>query len=182
MIPHEGSETSGLREIAHSWLSNEDSKGFEDRLNRLHWLSERTPDGDYWTFPGGFVAKSLFEEMRYSFVYAQFLATIFTGLAYIERTLAASLFGAGRDDLERGTLSKLLEEACKNRLISESELEELTNIRQLRNAYAHYRRPGHTQGVEYRANREDQAFYEIIEQDAITVVGVALRLVDKRLF
>ena len=90
------------------WLNDEGSRCFEDRLSRLEWLIDHSPAGEYWTFPGGLLAKRLFEETRYSFVYAQFLATILLGLAYIERTLAALFYGAGRNDLERAGLSVLL--------------------------------------------------------------------------
>ena len=72
-----------------TWLINEDSSSFEDRLSRLGWLTTHSPGGEYWTFPGGLHAKSVFEEARYCFVYAQFLATILLSLAYIELTLAA---------------------------------------------------------------------------------------------
>ena len=168
--------------MAHEWLTKEDSKCFGERLERLAWLAESTPEGAHWTFPGGFLAKSSFEEMRYSFVYGQFLTTILIGLAYIERTLSAVFYGSGRNDLKRATLSKLLDEAFDSNLISKEELKELNEIRKLRNSYAHFRQPGHSQGIEYRAINEEQAFYGIVERDAITVLTAALRLVDKRLF
>ncbi len=69
------------------------------------------PEKEYLTFPGGWIAKHLFEEARYCFVYAQFLASISLGMAYIEHTLAALLFGTGRSHLERANISELLSEA-----------------------------------------------------------------------
>ena len=108
--------------IGAKWLSNEDARCFEDRLSRIEWLVDNSPAGENWTFPGGLLAKSLFEEARYCFVYAQtFLATILLGLAYIERTLAALSYEAGRNDLERAPLSVLLEEAHAEGLIGSSE-------------------------------------------------------------
>ena len=92
---------------------------------RLEWLIDHSPAGEYWTFPGGLLAKSLFGETRYSFVYAQFLATILLGLAYIERTLAALFYEAGRKDLERASLSVLLREAHAAGLIDSSEFSGL---------------------------------------------------------
>ena len=62
------------------WLANEDSTCFDHRKARLDWLGANSPLAMYWTFPGGLLAKSLFEEARYSFVYGQFLATNFWGL------------------------------------------------------------------------------------------------------
>ena len=74
------------------WLTREDKACYPDRLARLHWLSGMAPKSEFWSFPGGLVAKYLFEEARYCFVYGQFLATIVLGIAYIERTLAALLY------------------------------------------------------------------------------------------
>ena len=182
MNPETRRDSSGCQSKARHWLTNEDSKCFDERLGRLTWLAEHTPEGEYWTFPGGFLAKSSFEEMRYSFAYAQYLATILIGLAFIERTLSAVFYGWGRDDLQRANLSTLLDEALDSNVISKDEHKELSEIRKLRNSYAHFRKPGHSQGVEYRATNEDVAFYDIVERDAITVLAAALRLVDKRLF
>ena len=132
------------------WLNDEDSRCFEDRLSRLEWLIDHSPAGEYWTFPGGLLAKSLFEETRYSFVYAQFLATILLGLAYIERTLAAVFYGVGRNDLERAGLAVLLREAYAAGLIDSREFQDLEKVRENRNSYAHFRKPGHEDSVEAR--------------------------------
>ena len=164
---------------AAEWLSGEDSRCFTDRLSRLQWIIDNSPAGEYWTFPGGLLAKSLFEEARYCFVYAQFLATILLGLAYIERTLAALFYGAGRKDLQRASLSILLREACAEGLISGNEYRDLERIRENRNTYAHFRRPGHEDNMEVRAIRGDEAPYDIVEQDATAVITAALNVVAK---
>lgn len=164
---------------AAKWLNDEDARCFEDRLARLQWLADNSPEGAYWTFPGGLLAKSLFEEARYCFVYAQFLATILLGLAYIERTLAALFYGAGRNDLQRESLKVLLEEAYEEGLIEATEFRDLETIRKSRNIYAHFRRPGHEDSIEARAIREDEAPYNVIERDATAVIAAALRMVAK---
>ena len=164
---------------AAEWLRNEDSVCFDDRLTRLESISDKLPSAQFLTFPGGLLAKSLFEEMRYCFVYAQFLATIFLGLAYIERTLASLFYGAGRNDLQRAGLSELLREALAEGLVDSREFESLERIRMNRNSYAHFRKPGHEDGVEYRALTEGDVPYGIIERDAVTVVVAAFHIVDK---
>ena len=161
------------------WLKDEDSRCFEDRLSRLEWLIDHSPEAEYWTFPGGLLAKSLFEETRYSFVYAQFLGTILLGLAYIERTLAALFYGAGRNDLERAGLSVLLREAHVADIIDSSEFQDLGRVRENRNSYAHFRRPGREDSLETRTILENEAPYDIIEQDATAVIAAALRMVAK---
>ena len=161
------------------WLCQEDSRCFEDRLSRLEWLITASPAAEYWIFPGGPNAKSLFEEARYCFVYAQFLATILVSLAYIELTLAALFYAAGRDDLERARLSVLLAEAHSDGVIGEGEFRDLERLRSYRNAYAHFRRPGHQESLETRSVLEGATPYQVIEQDATAAMAAALRLVAK---
>lgn len=123
---------------------------------------------------GGLLGKSLFEEMRYCFVYGQFIAASALGMAYIEQTFAAYFYGIGRNDLQRASLAELLREACEHGLINSDQLEELNRIRRSRNVYNHFRRPLHEEAVEVRAIEEDESFYGIIEQDATSIVEAVL--------
>ena len=156
------------------WLTDEDSTCFQSRLSRLEWLIDNSPGGEYWTFPGGLLAKSLFEEPRYCFAYAQFMATILLSLAYIERTLAALFYGAGRNDLQLASLSALLGEAHAQGLIGDAEFQDLERIRKNRNTYAHFRRPGHKGSMEARAILENAAPYDVLEQDATAAIAAVL--------
>ena len=161
------------------WLNAEDASCFDDRLSRLHWVAENAPRAEYWTFHGGLISKSLFEETRYCFVYGQFLAATLLGLAYIEHTLAALFYASGRNDLKRAGFAKLIAEAHSANLIDAKELENLQRIGAKRNAYAHFRTPGHNDGIERRSIGEDEAPYLIIEKDAVDVLAAALRMVAK---
>ena len=161
------------------WLKDEDALCFEDRRTRLNWLVKNSPIAEYWLFPGGLMAKSLFEEARYCFVYGQFIATSLLGLAYIERTLSALFFEAGRNDLKRASLSNLLNEALDCGLINREEFRDLERIRKKRNSFAHFRKPGHKEGIEHRSIVEGEAPYNVIEQDAFGVISATLRMVAK---
>ncbi len=165
--------------LASEWLKDEDFRCFEDRASRLAWLVDNLPAAEYWTFPGGLLAKSLFEESRYCFAYGQFLSTIFLGLSYIERTLAALFYGAGSNKLERANLSTLLTEAVTKGLISGSEFKELERIRKKRNTYMHFRKPLHRDSLEYRSIHEDELPYTIIESDATAVMKATLNMLTK---
>ena len=131
---------------------------------------------------GGLLAKSLFEEARYCYIYAQFLAAVLLGLAYVERTLAALFYGAGRNDLERVPLSKLLKEAQSQGLISQEEFRDLNRVRENRNSYAHFRRPGNDDTVEFRAISEHEPPYNLNLQDATAVMATMFRIVPKNSF
>ena len=166
--------------ISVRWLTNEDKNCFGERVSRLQWIASIAPKAEYWTFPGGLVAKSLFEESRYCFVYGQFLAAVLLGLAYIEITLAALFYGnLSRDDLERASFLDLLKQALDMGLINQNEFEDLERARQNRNTYVHFRRPGHNTSLEYRAVNESELPYNRMAQDATTVMASVFRLVAK---
>lgn len=164
---------------ATAWLLNEDLVCREDRIARLTWVGSILPSAEYLTFPGGLMAKFLFEEMRYCFVYGQFLATITLGFAYIERTLAAKFFAAGRDDLERANIKTLLKEARDHGILTSDEADDLDRIRRTRNPVTHFRRPLADDAIELRSLQESQDPYEILEQDARAVVRVAMESLSK---
>lgn len=174
-----------MRDDKHStqseaWLDREDMVCREGRLDRLTWVAGLMPVAEYLTFPGGWMAKYLFEEARYCFVYGQFLATILLGMAYVEHTLAALLYGAGRSDLERANISVLLREAVENQWLSQDEFNHLDHARTLRNAVTHFRRPLHEDTVEYRSVTLNELPYAILEEDASHVMATAFRVLAHR--
>lgn len=159
---------------AAAWLSQEDVGCRAGRIARLEWLASILPTANYLTFPGGLTAKFLLEEMRYCFVYGQFLATIMLGLAYIERTLAADFFASGRDDLEQAGMATLLLEARSHGKLSDDEADELDRIRRTRNPVTHFRRPGACDSIESRSLQESEHPYELLERDAQAVIRNAI--------
>jgi len=165
---------------ASIWLEKEDRAGRDDRLARLNWLAGLMQEGDHLTFPGGWMAKHLFEETRYCFVYGQFLAAIVLGMAYVEHTLAALLYGAGRSDLERANISVLLREAVKLGWLSDAEFKNLDHARALRNPVAHFRQPLSGDTVEYRSVTLNEPLYSILDEDARHVMQVVFRLLARQ--
>jgi len=164
------------------WLNKEDEVCCSDRIIRLQWLSELAPKAEFWPFPGGLLAKFLFEESRYCFVYGQYLATIVLGMAYIEHTLAALFYSRGRNDLKRASVTQLLDEALDFGLIDQQEYFSLQHARQIRNMVSHFRKPGHDQTIEYRVVDINELPYSVIEEDARHVMTTALHLLDKNMF
>jgi len=167
------------RDEATEWLTREDRVGREDRLARLQWVASLMPQVDYLTFPGGILSKYHFDEMRYCFVYGQYLAVILLGLAYIERIIAASFYGAGRNDLERASISALLRDAAASGMITPEEFEHIDHARGLRNSFTHFRRPSHEENIEYRAVTENEYPYELIERDARHTMETAFKIVAR---
>lgn len=161
------------------WLNKEDKACSTERIARLQRLSDKTPHTEYWKFTGGLLAKYLFEEARYCFVYGQFLSTIVLGIAYIERTLAAQFYATGRNDLERASLTRLLQAALSNGWIDQHEYANLQHACKIRNSITHYRKPGDIETIEYRATTENELPYSVIEDDARHVMETSLRLLGK---
>lgn len=166
-----------LTHIPEEWLKSEDAACFDERASRLSWLISNTPDATIWTFPGGWLAKNLFEEMRYCYVYGQFLATVMTGFSYVERTLSAMFYASGRNDLQRASSKSLFEEARKVGWLDDEEYQTFDKARQLRNPLVHFRRPLHPEQPEYRAVMSETAPYDIVESDARHILAVAFRIV-----
>ena len=152
------------------WLENEDAACREHRIARLEWLTALMPSVEFHAFRGGDLSVFLYEEARYCFVYGQYLSTIVLGLAFIERTLAAHLYAAGRDDLERANISLLLREANSTGLITDEEFEMLDRLRSIRNPIAHFRRPLDPEGLIRRTVEAETYAYDLIEEDARVVM------------
>ena len=161
------------------WLLDEDKGCFSQRAERLKWLISKSPSAQILTFPGGFLGKQLFEEARYCFVYGQLLASAILGFAFVERTLAAMFYGAGRNDLQRATSEVLFLEGHTAGWLTEQELEAFDKARCLRNPLVHFRKPGHKDSPEFRGVSDDRHPYEVVEDDAKHILGVMFRLVQR---
>jgi hypothetical protein len=166
---------SGTSTEPEAWLTHEDAVCRQGRIARLDWLASVLPSAEYLTHHGGLMAKLLFEEMRYCFAYGQYLATIVLGFAYIEVTLAAKFYAAGRNDLERAGIATLLNEARDRGFLSEDEVDDLDRIRRTRNPVAHFRRPGNEESIEWRSVVESDHPYDLLERDAQAVIRAAMK-------
>jgi len=165
--------------IAAKWLDHEDSSARASRIARLEWSQALMPSAEFLIFPGGFLSKSLFEELRYSFAYGQFVSVVMLGLAYIERTLAAEFYRIGRNDLERANISTLLREALSAGWITDAEFTHIDRAREVRNSFTHFRRPLHEDGLERRALERDEDPYAVIEDDARNIIQIAFHVLAR---
>ncbi|MBI4377880.1 MAG: hypothetical protein HY578_02160 [Nitrospinae bacterium] len=162
-----------------TWLDKEDKICRSGRIKRLDWLANKTPKKGNIFFFGGETSKYLYDEARYCFVYAQFLATIVLGFAFIEHTLAALFYAAGRDDLERANVSLLLKEACNQKLISKAEYKNLNRAKYIRNPITHFRKPLDGDTISYRSLMQNKFAYGVIEKDAKHVMKTVFHLLNK---
>jgi hypothetical protein len=183
---------SDMKDEAKAWLEREDNLAHSERLSRLQWMAENTPQPELLIFRGSLMSKSLFEEARYCFVYGQFLATIILSLAFIEHILAALFYEIGRSDLEKDGIAKLAKEALKTGWLSQEEYSWLEEIRDIRNPIVHFRHLGiqpdeqvkpnwWKSRIESRAIVQNQLPYELLEDDAKKAIKTVLHLLGTKL-
>jgi hypothetical protein len=170
--------TSGSS-VARQWLRHEDKTAFEERLSRLKWIEASMPMFEFQLFPGGYLSKSLFEEMRYCYVYGQYLAVVVLGLGFVERVFASDLYAANRSDLERASPATLMREELARDVISQDEFEILDRARSNRNTVVHLRSPGHPESMERRPINRGELPYALFEEDARNVISIVFQLLRR---
>jgi len=125
------------------------------------------------------LCKQLFEESRYSYIYGQFIASAVLGFAFVERTLAAMQFAAGRNDLQRATSAQLFKEARNSGWLGEEDLKVFEKARERRNPLVHFRKSLHKDLLEWSSCTEECEPYEIVEADAKIILSAVFRLVAR---
>ena len=97
-----------------AWLVTDEEKSRPFRAERLSFLLEHFGTEERgMLFHGGVVSVAAFEEMRLCYLNGLFVSCVVVAQIVIEHTLAHMLSMANRDDLERASFQKLLEEANK---------------------------------------------------------------------
>ena len=104
------------------------------------------------------------------------MAVVVLGLAFIERTLAALFYTAGRDDLERASISALLREAHHCGMLYNDEFRQLDEVRMLTNPLTHFRAPLSPDTVEARAGKAIELPYSLLEADAEMIMEAVLHV------
>ena len=87
--------------------------------------------------------------------------------------------GAGRDDLERASISRLLREALSAGWITNDEFADIDKAREIRNSFTHFRRPLHDEGLERRALDRAEHPYALIEEDARNIIQIVYQVLAR---
>ena len=161
------------------WVDHEDRVTRRDRLARLRWLDRNFTSEGWAGLVGGTIAHMLYEEAKYCYVYAQFLATVLLVLAFIEHSLGGEHYMAGDDVTPNMGVLKLLHEAAKSGWYSEAEIRQLNKIRKFRNLLTHWRKPFHRERLDMRALRASRNRYSIAASDAKLALRAMFIVIDK---
>lgn len=164
---------------AEDWIIHEDSVTQQDRVTRLQWLLDKAPKNEIWLFHGGNLSQELFEQSRYCFAYGLYLATIILGLSFIEHTLGALFFTTGRNDLERASISKLIQEAFNEGWINLQEKCDIEQANKLRNEITHYRKPLDTNSQLQQTKMGRIDIEALLEQKAHEVMLIVFKILRR---
>ncbi len=139
----------------------------------------QTPAVNNFVFTGGFTASLLFEEIRYCFVYGQYLAVINLGMSFLEHSFASRFYMAGRNDLENAGLKRLQEEALGSKLLPLDVSKKIDAAREIRNRIAHFRAPLGDGTIENRMLMENERVEAILESHARNVVEITMQVIAR---
>ena len=155
-----------------TWLDGDEAKSRPYRARRLARLLEVViiPSNGIM-FWGGSNSAQCFSELRLAFIHGLYLSTVLLVLAFIEQEIAGLLHAGGWDEARSAPLEKLLREARQRSVISEGEFKSFERLRDVRNAYAHFRHFDHPTAWHNRAMSAETDLDGILESD----VDVALQ-------
>lgn len=163
------------------WVRREEETKRKGRIERLRWIIDNTPSTQHgFLFHGGEMAARLYEEARYCFVEAQYLATTILCVSFVEHHLSGMMYGAGDDDAEDFTAYNAIEEAKKRGLISDDEASALHEARMVRNPIAHFQAPLDGNGLSKRAIEESASTQQIVEEDAKDALDAMFRVITRQ--
>ena len=170
----------GVRQL-HEWLEADDAGSREHRAKRLRELLDVLPmPEEGLTFVGGEASVVCLAEIRRCYLQGTDLAVVFLCLAYVERELATCLFAEGWSGASNAKLTKLLDRAYEERLLSTVDRQTYHDLARVRNSYAHFRNACHRTSLLSRRVGENALGTEVIAEDAARAIRALARLVKRQ--
>ncbi len=156
-----------------SWLESDEAKSRPYRANRLKWLLETFGSSEAEImFFGGEDSHYIYLELRLAFIHGLYLSTVILVLSCIEHELAGALYAGGSDDSARAPLEVLLKRARETNVINDYLFTRINGLRDIRNAYAHFRPPTHATSSIRRALKGDVDRHELSQNEATQALQV----------
>lgn len=146
---------------------------------RANWLTNKLCRDDLFFLQDGPFSEILLNEIFECFLAGRDIATIVIGFSFIERTIAGRLNHTGHPKAQELKSEQLLAEAIARGWISQSEHENLTEIRKLRNPIVHFKDYLHAQRPEIRALTSALTTKEMMERDAKQVLESVIKILYK---
>ena len=164
-----------------AWLDTDDAAGRPMRVRRLRELLDMLPvPSEGLTFLGGELSVTYFDEVRRCYLDGSNIAVVLLCLGYVERELAAGLYGAGWEGAKKARLADVLEKAFERGMLSERDWRIYRDLARLRNAHAHFQMPGSPTSIVARTIQKDAPVTEVLAEDARRAVEAMARMVSRR--
>lgn len=155
-------------------ISEGESSTIAYRIERYRFIwREFGPPADMLLL-GGIPSMFAIEELKRSYVYGNFMATVLLAQAFVEHSLAAPYSMSGDDKIASKGFAELIDTACQDGIITTELAQSLHNIRRMRNPYSH-----HTIGMGERTymGRLAQSGFPLPEDLVVEDAKLALRVV-----
>lgn len=149
------------------------------RSGRIGWLAQRIHKDDLFLLQDGAFSKLLFNETIECFVGGQFIATVVLGFSLIERAIAGRLSHVGEKKAAEGSSEKLMESALNKEWLSQTEFNQITELRALRNPVVHFREHLSKSRPEVKATVNGQDISQMLENDAKRILEAAIHVLGK---
>jgi len=78
------------------------------------------------------------DELKRSYIYGNFMATVLLAQSFVEHSLAASYYMAGKDKMAKQGFAGLIDSALKDGQLTGHLAETLHQLRKMRNPYIHF--------------------------------------------
>lgn len=144
------------------------------RIERSKFIWEEFgPPADMLLF-GGIPAMFALDELKRSFIYGNFMATIMLAQSFVEHSLGG-MYALGRqEDVAAKGFKKLIDQACVDGHVTNELAATLHNLRMMRNPYTH-----HTVGTGPRSYMERlaQSGHYVPEEMVVEDARIAIRAV-----
>ena len=164
-----------------AWLEADDAKGRARRVKRLRDLLDILPvPSDGLTFRDGEKSAICFDEVRRCYLDGSHMAVVLLCLAYIERELAAELYGAGWNKEKKAPLGEVLKKGYEDGVLSALEWRTYQELAHLRNSHAHFRAPGSPTSMMARVVEENALATGVLAKDARRAVQAMARIVRRQ--
>jgi len=123
---------------------------------------------------GGIPAMFALDELRRSFIYGNFKATVMLAQSFVEHSLGGMYALAGQDNIVAKGFKKLIDQACADGHVTQELATTLHELRTMRNPYTH-----HTIGAGPRTYMERlaQSGHYVPEEMVVEDARVAIRAV-----
>lgn len=112
------------------------------RVERYRFLWEEFGPPMGMLLVGGFPSMFALDELKRSYAYGNFMATVLLAQAFIEQSLGGTYSLAGEDQIAHSGFARLVDAARNDGHITGALAETLNKLRKMRNPYTH-----HTGGV-----------------------------------